>query len=360
MEQNKPQLEEKGTGPSEPQSNEDEMWDWPQPRLYEKWYGPQSYTYWPLPQKSDEQKSWPQPWKGQYWPQPKNVWWDQWSQPYDETFPADDKWPQPKQMWWNQWSQPYDESFPSQDNNKYSAAAACWPWPKKSTASSSTETTPADLLEAKQQDQYWSDVMFLEKNEQKDRKRRQAYRANLRERKWEAAERIAMVEADVDANSSLKKRKLSTQVIEIARKNEATAVMTLSDTLPGTPVELKHHQQISDDEKPGVTDRREPQKSHVDEACSKKHKTESAGQQQMLHLTPWLLQRYQLNQPTDVNLPQGLIERKDAKYRWASYSRIAPQLHSHTRSPQGQIAPPFGIQLIDSFRKWQALQIPCK
>lgn len=170
-----------------------------------------------------------------------------------------------------------------------------------------------------------------------------------------------MVEADVDANSSLKKRKLSTQVIEIARKNEATAVMTLSDTLPGTPVELKHHQQISDDEKPGVTDRREPQKSHIDETCSKKLKTESAGQQQMLHLTPWLLQQYQLNQPTDVNLPQGLIERKDAKYRWASYSRIAPHLHSHTRSPQGQmIAPPFGIQLIDSFRKWQALQIPRK
>ena len=184
---------------------------------------------------------------------------------------------------------------------------------------SSTDTTPADLLEAKQQDQYWSDVMFLEKNEQKDRKRRQAYRVNLRERKWEAAERIAMVEEDVDANGPLKKRKLSTQVMEVARKNEATAVKTLSDTLPGTPVELQHHQQVSDDEK--------PQKSHVDDASCKKHGTASTGQQQ-LHLTPWFLQQYHLNQPTDENIPQGLIERKDAKYRWASYSRIAPQLHS--------------------------------
>ena len=186
--------------------------------------------------------------------------------------------------------------------------------------------------------------MFLEKNEQKDRKRRQAYRVNLRERKWEAAERIAMFEEDVDANGPLKKRKLST--------HEATAVKTLSDTLPGTPVELQHHQQVSDDEK--------PQKSHVDDASCKKHGTASTGQQQ-LHLTPWFLQQYHLNQPTDENIPQGLIERKDAKYRWASYSRIAPQLHSHVRSPQGQmIAPPFGIQLIDSFRKWRALHIPLK
>ena len=169
--------------------------------------------------------------------------------------------------------------------------------------------------------------MFLEKNEQKDRKRRQAYRVNLRERKWEAAERIAMVEEDVDANGPLKKRKLSTQVMEVAQKNEATAVKTLSDTLPGTPVELQHHQQVSDDEK--------PQKSHVDDASCKKHGTASTGQQQ-LHLTPWFLQQYHLNQPTDENIPPGLIERKDAKYRWASYSRIAPQLHSHVRSPQGQ------------------------
>ena len=46
MEQHKPQLEEKGTGPSD----EDEVRDWPQPRQYERWYGPQSYSYWPLPQ----------------------------------------------------------------------------------------------------------------------------------------------------------------------------------------------------------------------------------------------------------------------------------------------------------------------
>ena len=33
-------------------------------------------------------------------------------------------------------------------------------------------------------------------------------------------------------------------MIEVARKNEATAVKALSDTLLGTPVELKHHQQV--------------------------------------------------------------------------------------------------------------------
>ena len=74
-------LKKRATGPSD----EDEVRDWPQPRQYERWYGPQSYSYWPLPQTSDEHKSWPQPWKGQYWQQTKRcveesmvatIWWE--------------------------------------------------------------------------------------------------------------------------------------------------------------------------------------------------------------------------------------------------------------------------------------------
>lgn len=167
-----------------------------------------------------------------------------------------------------------------------------------------------------------------------------------------------MVEADVDANSSLKKRKLSTQVIEIARKNEATAVKW-------------HSARNSCGIETSSTNfrwwkawcYRSLRTSEVTRWWSLQQKAQDRISRPTANvaLTPWLLQQYQLSQPTDVNLPQGLIERKDAKYRWASYSRIAPHLHSHTRSPQGQmIAPPFGIQLIDSFRKWQALQIPRK
>ena len=160
-----------------------------------------------------------------------------------------------------------------------------------------------------------------------------------------------MVEEDVDANGPLKKRKLSTQVMEVARKKRSHR-----------GEDLKWH---SAGNSSGIaassTSFRWWKASEIHTwmmPAAKKHGTASTGQQQ-LHLTPWFLQQYHLNQPTDENIPQGLIERKDAKYRWASYSRIAPQLHSHVRSPQGQmIAPPFGIQLIDSFRKWRALHIP--
>lgn len=366
MEQTKPQLEEKATGQEDHQTLNrplprmpQQQWNqnrfepqlqthWPRPRRSDNWYGPQSHTDkqgdGPQPWGKEINKSWPLPWKTEHnWPLP-------WSYNSD------------KHVWWESWPQPYEETVPQWDkgHNKSSAAAGHWPWPKQSTASASTETTPADLLESKQQDQYWSDVSFLEKNEEKDRRRRQAYRANLRERRWEAAERVAMVEEDVNATRTLKKRKLSSQVMEIARKQEAAEVTTLSDTLPGTPVELKRHQQTSDDEKPPTADRPEPLETHLDEVNSKKRKADATGDQQTLHLTPWIVQQYQLNQPTDVNIPQDQIERKNAKYRWASYSRIAPQLHSHTKNRSQVVAPPVGIQLIEAFRTWQALQIPRK
>lgn len=170
-----------------------------------------------------------------------------------------------------------------------------------------------------------------------------------------------MVEEDVNVNGTLKKRKLSAQVVEIARKHDEAVVSNLSATLPGTPVELKRHQQISDDEKQRETVCPGPQTSNLDQGRSKKHKTESSGDQQTLHLTPWIVQQYQFNQPEEVNVPQDQVERKNAKYRWAPYSRIAPQLHSHNKTRTGQmVAPPFGIQLIEAFKTWQASQTPRK
>ena len=140
--------------------------------------GPQSNDEWPQPWPQPDWFNWNQWYQGYYpnnaWSQPAN---SEWSQP---------NWPQPMWVGWNQWgnhqwSRPYDEVMPTTCTNdkssaaaasfntdKTSAAAVSWPGPWEEKADSATGTTPADLLQSKEQDQYWGDREFLEKNEQRD------------------------------------------------------------------------------------------------------------------------------------------------------------------------------------------------
>lgn len=322
--------------------------------------GPQSNDEWPQPWPQPNWFDWNQWYQGYYpnnaWSQPAN---SEWSQP---------SWPQPRWVGWNQWgnhqwSRPYDEVMPTTCTNdkssaaaasfntdKTSAAAVSWPGPWEEKADSATGTTPADLLQSKEQGQYWGDREFLEKNEQKDRKRRHQYRINLRERRWQAAERVAMVEEDCNVTQSVKKRRLSVQVMDVARK-EAAAITALSETLPGTPVKMKQDAtlDVSGD------DQQKPAEGASTDTCRTPQLTHTAGENQTVLLTPWILQQYQVNRPMDGLVPHEWIERKDAKFRCSAHSRVLPLLSG--RAPRhSTFAPPIGIQMIEAFKRWQAAQ----
>ena len=168
------------------------------------------------------------------WPQPNS--WDHYTQWQHQQWPHG--WSQPQ---WNTWE--VNHTFYQQQK----AAAESWgPLTKgeyhqdSGAAASSgstavaTETSPADVLQAQEQSAYWDDVQFLEKHEQKDRQRRRAHRWNLKERRWEAAERIAMLENDVTRCRPIK-RTLSAQVMHFAQRKETETVTKLSESLPKTP-----------------------------------------------------------------------------------------------------------------------------
>lgn len=65
-----------------------------------------------------------------------------------------------------------------------------------------------------------------------------------------------------------------------------------------------------------------------------------------MQLTPWMLQTFHANPPVDLGRAHPRIDRKDAKFRWASYSRVPPRLNNMAKHSSNQVvAPPFGIQL---------------
>ena len=191
---------------------------------------------WAADPKGPQSSDWPQPWPQCQWYQ--GYYPSTWSQPASSAW-SQPNWPQPMWVGWNQWgnhqwSRPYDEVMPttctndkssaaaaSSNTDKTSAAAVSWPGPWEEKTDSATGTTPADLLESKERSQYWGDVEFLEHNEQKDKKRRYQYRINLRERRWQAAERVAMVEEDCNVSQSVKKRRLSEQVMVVAQRGRS-------------------------------------------------------------------------------------------------------------------------------------------
>ena len=162
--------------------------------------GPQSNGEWPQP----DWINWSQWYQGHY---PNNAW----SQPASSDW-SQPSWPQPMWVGWNQWgnhqwSRPCDEVMPTTCiNDKSSAAAAnfntdktpaaavSWPGPWEEKVDSATGTTPADLLQSKEQSQYWEDKEFLERNEQKDKKRRHQYRnaAGKQQNVWQWWRKIAM------------------------------------------------------------------------------------------------------------------------------------------------------------------------
>ena len=129
---------------------------------------------------------------------------------------------------------------------------------------------------------------------------------------------------------------------------EAAAINALSETLPGTPVEMKQDATLH------VTgdDQQEPAQG---DTCRTPPLTHAAGENQTVSLTPWILQQYQVNRPMDGLVPHEWIERKDAKFRCSAHSRVLPLLSGRAQR-HSTFSPPIGIQMIEAFRKWQATQ----
>lgn len=220
-----------------------------------------------------------------------------------------------------------------------------------------TETCRADLLLADQKERYENDVKFL-KLRREDRARRTQYRHNLKERRWEAYERIAILQEDtLDFwQKNNKRKRLSNQVWQVAQdleNKETKEVTDLSASLPKTPTDWTKQ----DGEAAPRTPKHDLQPQSSDEPNSKMQKTElSTATDQALTLDQWIVESFLGNQPMDPGLALTRVKRKDPKFRWACYSRLPPRLRIVNQNQWG-VSPHYGIQLIESYRNWKAHQV---
>ena len=316
---------------------------WSQPN---RWEWPQPNWWWNEPETDASKDTMPQQ---SYRSQPN--WWqkDDWAD-----VSADAKQPQQQTDSYTTWCQQKDDRTDASADAKQqqTGCQVAW-WPKRAKAAAETETSRADLLEAAEKNQFYNDVDFLRRQEEKDRKRRAAHRHNLKERRWEAWERISMLENDtLDGQGPAgknRKRSLASQVLQVASE--------LSNSLPKTPTEMKQG------EKAPTTPGFDPQLDEpADETKAKRMKPdhhEVFGEPQLLQLNEWMVGTFFHSQPTDPGLALNRIDRKDAKYRWASYSRVPPRLNRGSPQRfQAEILPPYGIQLIADFNQWKTQQFP--
>lgn len=246
----------------------------------------------------------------------------------------------------------------------YEANSESLPW-KHHKVSTETETNRADLLLAGQRKQYAEDVAFVTRHEENYRARRHQHRVNLRERRWEAYERIAMLQEDnLDYwKRSSKRKHLSSQVITVAQRLENRddqEIAELSASLPKTPEEFAKPEGERAPQTPLGAPRTplEVQSTPAVEPAPKRPKTEaeSTAQNVALTLDRWMVEKWLEDQPSDPGLPRARVERKDPKFRWACYARTLPRLRSVNTNLWG-VAPPYGAHLIENYRLWKATQV---
>lgn len=129
------------------------------------WPQPHDYADWPQPNAWDHNAGWKQ-----------QKWYQWWSQPRWDTWEVNHTCYQPQKAaasWW--------DTFTNGETHHHDNMAAA----SSASTAVATETSPVDLLQAQQQNDYWNDVEFLEKHEEKDRQRRRAHRFNLMESRRE-------------------------------------------------------------------------------------------------------------------------------------------------------------------------------
>ena len=223
-------------------------------------------------------------------------------------------------------------------------------FPVTATVNADTSTQRIDLAQATEIWQYEQDCSFLARHQENDRRRAWQYRQNLKLRRWEAWERVTMSACDTNvwANvphepvTATPTRSLRQHILEVARQWGSNVqehqVQALAESLPQTPDHLKRKDR---DLSPA------PDAQVVHPPIKKtKQNTHS-----WIPLEDFVINQYlEAPSPTDPAAagPAEPVIRKNALARWACYSRVTPKLNkARTHS---QVAPPYGIQLIQSYR----------
>ena len=233
-----------------------------------------------------------------------------------------------------------------------------WPWWKKRHENVEVETNQADLLSAAARQQHQQDEAYIRNYYEKRAEKRKRHNENRREHVWQASERIAMGENDFPARST------------------TTAEDSPDDSKQGTnlPPNTEQGQTIDKNSSPCPQQELQPQlnsksttlkdsilavAANLDEdrafKCRKTGDAASGSglaREQTLTLDGPYWSMDQLQPPMD-HTPEQPIQKCFPQPRTAGYNRLTPKLNGRYAGGAKIVKPPFGIQLIESFRLWR-------
>ena len=216
-----------------------------------------------------------------------------------------------------------------------------FPWHHR--VSEATETSPVDLMQAKEKQQHAEDIAFIEHYYNQQSSKRKRYNENKKERLWRAEERLAMSAEDVNIHGFNKTAQPKGEY-----KSLSSSLLALAKTLD-KQVDDNMHQTAHRNTKwmePGV--------STTAAASGFKPK-------------PLLNVRMDLSDPffpvgehtaPHDRWPEQMIDKCYPKARTSHHSRHLPQLdhQQHWSWHWVEPKPPYGIQLLEDFRRWRAKQ----
>ena len=248
------------------------------------------------------------------------------------------------------------------------------------TADSSTSTSFTDLQTAREAEQFQEDLDFVQNYYQHQSKKRRQHKDNLKHRLWEAEERLSMRKEDyncvgpfdsnppfvsqpvkVDTATVIDKSPLDDCMFRDSKKTVTTpdalnlidkSPMDDSDIRPSKPLTRLRplrdcilNMAMTLDSKQ-VTN--EPTTSFTGGLSS----GQSLQTMQIPLLRPWFQSSDHL--PPDEPVQQEFVEKAFPQHRTCKHSRLLPKIEQKNRDQKGYF-PPYGIQLINDYKRWLQL-----
>ena len=192
-----------------------------------------------------------------------------------------------------------------------------FPWHHR--VSEASETSPVDLMKAKEKQQHADDVAFIEHYYNQQSSKRKRYNENKKERLWSAEERLAMSAEDVNIGPN------KTEQPKVEYKSLSSSLLALAKNLD-KQVDNNMHQ----------TAHRNTKRMDLSEPFF------PIGEHTAPH-DRW---------------PEQMIDKCYPKARTSHHSRHLPQLdhQQHWSWHWVDPKPPYGIQLLEDFKRWRANQ----
>lgn len=244
---------------------------------------------------------------------------------------------------WNHWS--YEET-PVNDNWYQ------WPhWHWGDHQDAGTATSFVDLQTSEEKQQHEDDeAYYITDYYQKKAARRKRHAENRKEHVWQAQERLAMSQNDYQAD----------RVDQGVQGQTSPTVVNIKASMPpvggnSTATQVDPAWPSTDGKPLASAFLAVAANLDLDDSCTKRridNPSSSSGLHRFQVLEHPYLDFKELQPPIDL-VPHQPVMKSFPQPRTAGYNRLIPKLNGRCNGTNHVINPPYGIQLIENFRRWR-------